>query len=157
IGEPDFPVPTTSSRLAPFARCWSPRTSSSSRARSSPFSRTEPEREPMSFDPLLVELAARWRAALKMGSEKRLAERAAAGILNARQRIEYLLDAGSFRELGLLATAIRLTESPKSNVASRPAASMRCATAFPAFDDLAEAATALAALALRLRFLARPR
>jgi acetyl-CoA carboxylase carboxyltransferase component len=61
----------------------------------------------MSFDPLLKELAARRRAALKMGSEKRLAERAAAGILNARQRIEYLLDAGSFRELGLLATAIR--------------------------------------------------
>jgi len=27
----------------------------------------------------------------------------------------------------------------------------------PAFDDLAEAATALAALAFRLRFLARPR
>jgi len=61
----------------------------------------------MSFDPLLEDLAARRRAALKMGSEKRLAERAAAGILNARQRIEYLLDAGSFRELGLLATAIR--------------------------------------------------
>jgi len=61
----------------------------------------------MSFDPLLEDLAARRRAALKMGSEKRLAERAAAGILNARQRIEYLLDAGSFRELGLLSTAIR--------------------------------------------------
>ena len=100
----------------------------------------------MSFDPLLEELAARRRAALMMGSEKRLAERAAAGILNARQRIEYLLDAGSFRELGLLATAFRLTESPKSSVASRPAASIDAMRdGIPAFDDLAEAATALAA------------
>src|SRR5215470_2938485 len=92
----------------PLRQCWhgSRETSSSSRARSSPFSRNA-ERESMSFDPLLEELAARRRAALKMGSEKRLAERAAAGILNARQRIEYLLDAGSFRELGLLSTAIR--------------------------------------------------
>src|SRR5262245_66531017 len=88
--------------LARFAWCWSPRTSSSSRARSSPFSRTEPEHESMSFDPLLEELAARRRAALKMGSEKRLAERAAAGMLNARERIEYLHDGGRFRELVLL-------------------------------------------------------
>jgi len=40
-----------------------------------------------------------------MGSPKRLQERAADGILNARQRIDELVDAGSFHESGLFAVS----------------------------------------------------
>lgn len=42
-----------------------------------------------------------------MGSPKRLAERAEAGILNARQRVEALLDTDSFHESGLFAVSRR--------------------------------------------------
>lgn len=38
-----------------------------------------------------------------MGGEERLAKHRAAGKLDARARVDHLLDAGSFRELGTLA------------------------------------------------------
>lgn len=46
-------------------------------------------------------------AACAMGNPKRLAERAEKGILNARERIEALLDPGSFFEVGRLARSHR--------------------------------------------------
>jgi methylmalonyl-CoA decarboxylase subunit alpha len=52
--------------------------------------------------PTLDDLSARRRAARAMGGEERLAKHHAAGKLDARARIDYLLDAGSFQELGTL-------------------------------------------------------
>ena len=57
------------------------------------------------MDDLLNELEQRRRKALAMGGPERLAKRRAAGILNARERIDYLLDPGTFIESGLLATS----------------------------------------------------
>lgn len=45
--------------------------------------------------------------ALGMGGEKKLKDRAAAGILNARERIDRLVDAGSFVEAGLFGVSHR--------------------------------------------------
>jgi acetyl-CoA carboxylase carboxyltransferase component len=42
-----------------------------------------------------------------MGGAQKLEKRRAAGVMNARERIDYLLDEDSFIESGLLATAIR--------------------------------------------------
>ena len=53
------------------------------------------------------ELTRRRDIALAMGSEKRLKERKEAGILNARERLNHLLDPGSFFEVGLLARSHR--------------------------------------------------
>lgn len=50
----------------------------------------------------LEELAQRERRALSMGGEEKLARRKAAGILNARERVDYLVDQNSFIESGLL-------------------------------------------------------
>lgn len=47
------------------------------------------------------------RKALTMGGAKKLAERAAEGVLNARERIERLVDPGTFLEAGLFAASIR--------------------------------------------------
>jgi acetyl-CoA carboxylase carboxyltransferase component len=55
----------------------------------------------------LDELKRRENKALAMGSPKRLAERREAGILNARQRLEHILDKDSFFEVGLLAASHR--------------------------------------------------
>lgn len=59
----------------------------------------------MSHDVLLEELRVRRGKARAMGGERKLAERRAAGLLNARERIDHLLDAGSFMESGLHAVA----------------------------------------------------
>ncbi len=53
-------------------------------------------------------------AAEAMGSTRRLEERAAAGILNARQRIEALLDSGSFHESGRFAVSARAESADRS-------------------------------------------
>ncbi len=45
----------------------------------------------------------RLNASLKMGGEKKLAKLKKSGVLNARERVEYLADTESFRELGQLA------------------------------------------------------
>lgn len=61
----------------------------------------------MSFDDLLEELKTRTDKALAMGGEKKLAERKAQGVLNARERVDRLFDAGSFIESGRYAASIR--------------------------------------------------
>ena len=61
----------------------------------------------MSHEENKIELEARRQRAMQMGGEKKLKQRAEQGVLNARERIDMLLDAGSFREIGLLARSIR--------------------------------------------------
>src|SRR4051812_14769256 len=52
------------------------------------------------------DLDRRQKAALQMGGEAKLAKRREKGILDARQRIDHLLDPGSFHEVGLLGTSV---------------------------------------------------
>ncbi len=52
-------------------------------------------------------LSERRSKALAMGNPKRLAERREKGILNARERLDCLLDQDSFNEVGLFATSYR--------------------------------------------------
>src|SRR3954463_11410175 len=59
----------------------------------------------MASEKLLTELEQRRAKALAMGGPEKLARRRAAGILNARERIAYLFDAGTFIESGLFATS----------------------------------------------------
>jgi acetyl-CoA carboxylase carboxyltransferase component len=54
------------------------------------------------WEPVLDDLRARRLAARAMGGEERLAKHRAAGKLDARARVDYLLDPGSFQELGTL-------------------------------------------------------
>jgi acetyl-CoA carboxylase carboxyltransferase component len=61
----------------------------------------------VSFEKEIEELAARRERARAMGAPKRLDEWAAAGIRNVRQRLDYLLDPGSFAEWGLHAVSER--------------------------------------------------
>lgn len=48
--------------------------------------------------------AERVREAMAMGGERKLRQRRADGVLNARERVDLLMDAGSFRETGLFAS-----------------------------------------------------
>ncbi|GMU78518.1 MAG: acetyl-CoA carboxylase carboxyltransferase subunit [Acidimicrobiia bacterium] len=57
---------------------------------------------PNGWGPTLDDLAQRREAARAMGGDERLAKRRAPGRLDARARVEHLLDPGSFRELGTL-------------------------------------------------------
>jgi acetyl-CoA carboxylase carboxyltransferase component len=57
----------------------------------------------MPFEKFIEEHARRTRAALEMGGPDRLAKQAAQGRLNARQRIDYLFDPGTFLEIGMFA------------------------------------------------------
>ncbi len=59
----------------------------------------------MAHEALIAELEARRVKARAMGNPRLLQERRQAGILNARERIDRLLDPGTFRESGLLAAA----------------------------------------------------
>src|SRR5262245_55016254 len=61
----------------------------------------------MPIDKQREEFEAWAKRAKAMGSPARLAERKAAGILNARERIERLIDSGTFVEAGLFATSIK--------------------------------------------------
>jgi len=61
----------------------------------------------MSARDILKELAEKEAEALGMGGAQKLAQRKAEGHLNARERIDYLVDAGSFVESGRYARAIR--------------------------------------------------
>ncbi len=58
------------------------------------------------WDPLLEDLAVRRGAAQAMGGPERLARQHEGGRLDARARVAYLLDDGSFRELGLHAGGV---------------------------------------------------
>ncbi len=55
----------------------------------------------MKFEDKISEHAARTRAARAMGGETKLAKRRRPEIMDARERIDYLLDPGSFRESGM--------------------------------------------------------
>lgn len=57
---------------------------------------------PGGWGPALEDLARRRSDARAMGGEERLAKKHAKGQLDARQRIDHLLDPGSFREIGTL-------------------------------------------------------
>jgi len=61
----------------------------------------------MAFEKYAEELGRRKALALAMGGEKRLAKQRALGRLNARERIDYLVDPGSFLELGMFAVSDR--------------------------------------------------
>src|SRR5688572_14202682 len=61
--------------------------------------------ELMAFDDLLNDLESRRARALAMGGADKLAKRRAAGVLNARERIDYLFDEGTFIESGLFGTS----------------------------------------------------
>ena len=76
----------------------------------------------MSYDELYRELGARRDRALAMGGQAKLDRRRNAGLLNARERIDYLFDKDSFLESGMFAAAARpeeisriLEESVKGN------------------------------------------
>jgi acetyl-CoA carboxylase carboxyltransferase component len=59
----------------------------------------------MAFEDLLKQLEQRSAKARAMGGADKLAKRRAAGILNARERLDYLFDKGTFIESGLLAVS----------------------------------------------------
>ena len=61
----------------------------------------------MSFDELLADYRVRRERALAMGGAEKLARRRAEGHLNARERLDALLDSGSFVESGTFAAGIR--------------------------------------------------
>ncbi|MDB5922711.1 MAG: methylmalonyl-CoA carboxyltransferase subunit [Betaproteobacteria bacterium] len=61
----------------------------------------------MPFDHLLRELDERKQKALAMGGPEKIAQRKAQGVLNARERIDRLFDAGTFLESGLFAVSNR--------------------------------------------------
>jgi len=61
----------------------------------------------MPFDDEISELERRRAEALAMGGAEKLARRRAEGHLNARERIDYLIDPGSFTESGRYARALR--------------------------------------------------
>lgn len=57
---------------------------------------------PGGWGPTLADLADRRARSRSMGGDERLAKRYARGLMDARQRVEHLLDPGSFREIGTL-------------------------------------------------------
>ena len=59
----------------------------------------------MAFEALMAEYEARKAKALAGGGEEKYAKRTAAGVWNARQRLAYLVDPGSFVESGLFGTS----------------------------------------------------
>ena len=59
----------------------------------------------MAFEQTLKELAERRAKVLAMGGEDKLAKRRAEGYLNARERIDHLIDPDSFSESGTFATS----------------------------------------------------
>ena len=61
----------------------------------------------MSARDVLKQLEEKNAEALAMGGVEKLAERKAQGVLNARERIDYLVDSGSFAESGRHARSIR--------------------------------------------------
>lgn len=65
----------------------------------------------MSWKPELDEIARRAELAQQMGGPERIARARAAGRLTVRERIERLLDPGSFHETGILAGASRYDEA----------------------------------------------
>jgi len=69
----------------------------------------------VAFEEMINDLNERKNQALGMGGSEKIEKRKAQGYLNARERIDYLLDDGSFIESGLLATAAREEVRHKSH------------------------------------------
>jgi len=61
----------------------------------------------MPFQAILRELEERREKALAMGGAEKLAQRKKQGLLNARERLDLLLDKDTFAEMGLLAVSAR--------------------------------------------------
>ena len=59
----------------------------------------------MAHEELIKDIDARRKAARRMGGPEKLAKRAERGVLNAEERLNALIDADSFIEMGLLATS----------------------------------------------------
>jgi acetyl-CoA carboxylase carboxyltransferase component len=68
----------------------------------------------MAHEEKIGELERRRAEALAMGGERKLEARRNVGVLNARERLDYLLDDGSFLETGLHAYSIRPETRDKS-------------------------------------------
>ena len=68
----------------------------------------------MAHEKMLEELAARRAKALGMGGPDKLAKRAAQGVLDARSRLDLLLDEVSFVESGLYATSFRAEDRERT-------------------------------------------
>jgi acetyl-CoA carboxylase carboxyltransferase component len=67
----------------------------------------------MGMKDLVEELRARRRRALAMGGAEAIAKQHAEGKLTVRERIDRLFDAGSFHEIGLLATHANVSSAMK--------------------------------------------
>ncbi|HET6368765.1 MAG TPA: carboxyl transferase domain-containing protein, partial [Pseudomonadales bacterium] len=76
----------------------------------------------MGMKELVEELRARRQRALAMGGPEAIAKQHGEGKLTVRERVDRLFDAGSFQEIGLLAThanvspAMRGKETPADGV-----------------------------------------
>jgi acetyl-CoA carboxylase carboxyltransferase component len=68
----------------------------------------------MAFETLIAELVEREHRARQMGGLEKLARRKQEGVMNARERIDYLVDTDSFLESGLLATSYRPEDRERS-------------------------------------------
>ena len=66
----------------------------------------------MSMRKKVDDLIRRRAAAKQMGGEARLLRQKERGKLDARSRLDLLLDAGTFQELGILATHMGKADSP---------------------------------------------
>ena len=64
----------------------------------------------MTWEPELEEIARRRERVYEMGGEERVARHVAAGRLPVRERVRQLLDAGSFRETGSIASKVEYDE-----------------------------------------------
>src|SRR5467141_2565257 len=82
----------------------------------------------MSMRHKVEELRRRRAEALRMGDEERLRRQGERGKLDARKRLELLLDPGSFVEIGLLAT--HLGQLPEEAQRPAPADGVVCGTGF---------------------------
>src|SRR3989441_2785757 len=80
----------------------------------------------MSMRDKVEELRRRRAEALRMGGEERLRRQRERGKLDARARVDLLLDPGTFREIGLLATHLGRPESDPPS----PADGVVCGTGF---------------------------
>jgi acetyl-CoA carboxylase carboxyltransferase component len=67
----------------------------------------------MGMKDLVEDLKARRQRALAMGGAEAIAKQHAEGKLTVRERIDRLFDAGSFNEIGLLATHANISPAMK--------------------------------------------
>jgi methylmalonyl-CoA decarboxylase subunit alpha len=68
----------------------------------------------MKFEEHISEHERRKKEAMRMGGEQKLSKLREQGILNARERVDYLFDHGTFVESGLFATSFRPEKKDKS-------------------------------------------